>query len=33
LKYGESFEYKLKFPDAGIYWYHPHVAEDMQQAM
>lgn len=28
---GESFEYKLDFPDAGIYWYHPHVREDYSQ--
>ena len=25
------FTYKLDFPDAGIYWYHPHVREDIQQ--
>jgi FtsP/CotA-like multicopper oxidase with cupredoxin domain len=30
---GESFTYELRFPDAGIYWYHPHVREDIQQAM
>src|SRR3989344_1244493 len=28
---GETFEYNLYFPDAGIYWYHPHVREDQQQ--
>lgn len=28
---GESFTYELKFPDAGIYWYHPHVREDYGQ--
>lgn len=28
---GESFRYELRFPDAGIYWYHPHVREDAQQ--
>ena len=28
---GESFEYTLYFPDEGIYWYHPHVREDIQQ--
>jgi FtsP/CotA-like multicopper oxidase with cupredoxin domain len=28
---GGSFTYELKFPDAGIYWYHPHVREDLQQ--
>ncbi len=30
---GESFEYKLRFPDAGMYWYHPHVREDYQQEL
>ncbi|MDD5083410.1 MAG: multicopper oxidase family protein [Candidatus Moranbacteria bacterium] len=25
---GETFEYKLKFPDAGVFWYHPHVRTD-----
>ncbi len=24
---GESFSYRLKFPDAGVYWYHPHTSE------
>jgi FtsP/CotA-like multicopper oxidase with cupredoxin domain len=28
---GGRFIYKLRFPDAGIYWYHPHVREDTQQ--
>jgi FtsP/CotA-like multicopper oxidase with cupredoxin domain len=28
---GESFTYELKFPDTGMYWYHPHVREDVQQ--
>lgn len=28
---GETFTYRLRFPDAGIYWYHPHVREDAQQ--
>jgi FtsP/CotA-like multicopper oxidase with cupredoxin domain len=28
---GDSFSYQLRFPDAGIYWYHPHVREDVQQ--
>jgi len=30
---GESFIYELKFPDEGIYWYHPHVREDQQQEL
>lgn len=25
---GESFAYTLKFPDPGIFWYHPHVRTD-----
>jgi FtsP/CotA-like multicopper oxidase with cupredoxin domain len=28
---GESFVYRVRFPDPGIYWYHPHVREDIQQ--
>ena len=30
---GGSFTYRVHFPDAGIYWYHPHVREDIEQAM
>lgn len=30
---GGSFTYTVHFPDAGIYWYHPHVREDIAQAM
>ena len=30
---GGSFTYKLQFPDAGFYWYHPHVREDYGQEM
>jgi len=30
---GGNFFYSIKFPDAGIYWYHPHVREDIQQDM
>src|SRR3989344_1321356 len=33
IKPGELFSYKLKFPDAGMYWYHPHVREDYQQEL
>jgi len=25
---GGTFTYKLQFPDAGLYWYHPHIRED-----
>jgi FtsP/CotA-like multicopper oxidase with cupredoxin domain len=28
---GESFDYRVHFPDAGIYWYHPHHREDILQ--
>ncbi|MCG8469682.1 MAG: multicopper oxidase domain-containing protein, partial [Gemmatimonadetes bacterium] len=28
---GESFVYRVYFPDAGLYWYHPHHREDIQQ--
>jgi suppressor of ftsI len=30
---GDNFTYKVHFPDAGVYWYHPHVREDIEQAM
>ncbi|MDE0359391.1 MAG: multicopper oxidase family protein [Gammaproteobacteria bacterium] len=30
---GETFRYQIHFPDAGIYWYHPHHREDIQQEM
>ena len=30
---GGAFTYHLRFPDAGIYWYHPHVREDLQQEL
>jgi len=30
---GGSFSYTLKFPDAGMYWYHPHVREDFEQEL
>jgi suppressor of ftsI len=29
----DAFTYKLRFPDSGIYWYHPHIREDIQQAL
>jgi FtsP/CotA-like multicopper oxidase with cupredoxin domain len=25
---GGEFTYRLRFPDDGVYWYHPHVRED-----
>jgi FtsP/CotA-like multicopper oxidase with cupredoxin domain len=30
---GESFRYRVQFPDAGLYWYHPHIREDLAQEM
>ena len=31
VREGRDFFYHVRFPDAGIYWYHPHVREDSQQ--
>ncbi len=28
---GGRFEYQIHFPDAGLYWYHPHHREEVQQ--
>lgn len=33
VKPGQSFTYSLKFPDAGVYWYHPHIREDYAQEL
>ena len=30
---GETFRYQIHFPDAGVYWYHPHHREDVQQEL
>ena len=30
---GERFEYRLQFPDPGVYWYHPHIRQDYGQEM
>ena len=30
---GGTFTYKLQLPDAGFYWYHPHIREDFAQEM
>lgn len=27
------FRYTIAFPDEGVYWYHPHIREDIQQDM
>lgn len=28
---GGRFRYRIRFPDAGLYWYHPHHREEVQQ--
>jgi FtsP/CotA-like multicopper oxidase with cupredoxin domain len=28
INIGGEFTYRLRFPDAGLYWYHPHIRED-----
>ena len=28
---GGTFEYRILFRDAGVYWYHPHLREDVTQ--
>ncbi|NVP17991.1 multicopper oxidase family protein [Candidatus Gracilibacteria bacterium] len=33
IKYGDSFTYELSFPDEGVFWYHPHLREDIQQEL
>lgn len=30
---GGSFTYRIQFPDAGLYWYHPHIREDYTQEL
>lgn len=30
---GGSFSYTVKVPDEGVYWYHTHVREDLQQPL
>jgi FtsP/CotA-like multicopper oxidase with cupredoxin domain len=30
---GGSYTCKVRFPDAGYYWYHPHLREDFAQEM
>lgn len=30
---GGTFRYRIHFPDPGIYWYHPHHREDVQQEL
>jgi len=33
IPYGGKFTYRLRFPDPGFYWYHPHIREDFAQEM
>ena len=30
---GETFTYEVTVPDAGAYWYHPHIREDYGQEL
>jgi FtsP/CotA-like multicopper oxidase with cupredoxin domain len=30
---GGSFTYRIRFPDPGLYWYHPHIREDYTQEL
>jgi FtsP/CotA-like multicopper oxidase with cupredoxin domain len=33
IQVGERFTYRVRFPDEGLYWYHPHIREDYTQDM
>jgi len=33
IQVGESFTYRLQFPDPGVYWYHPHIRQDYGQEL
>jgi FtsP/CotA-like multicopper oxidase with cupredoxin domain len=33
LAFGESFTYRVRCPDPGAYWYHPHIREDYGQEL
>jgi FtsP/CotA-like multicopper oxidase with cupredoxin domain len=30
---GERYTARVRFPDPGVYWYHPHIREDYGQEM
>jgi FtsP/CotA-like multicopper oxidase with cupredoxin domain len=30
---GGRYTHRLTFPDAGLYWYHPHIREDIAQEL
>ena len=33
IEMGGAFEYRISFPDPGVYWYHPHIRQDYGQEM
>src|SRR5215217_182543 len=33
IQVGERFTARVAFPDAGAYWYHPHIREDYGQEL
>ncbi|MGH2754096.1 MAG: multicopper oxidase domain-containing protein [Actinomycetota bacterium] len=33
IEVGGSYTHRLTFPDAGLFWYHPHIREDYAQEM
>jgi suppressor of ftsI len=33
IPHGGEMTYQLKFPDRGIYWYHPHLSDEYAQEM
>jgi FtsP/CotA-like multicopper oxidase with cupredoxin domain len=33
IEIGGSFHARVAFPDAGLYWFHPHIREDYGQEM
>ena len=33
IEVGQTFTYRVQFPDVGLFWYHPHLREDYTQEM
>jgi FtsP/CotA-like multicopper oxidase with cupredoxin domain len=33
ISVGGEFSYRIQLPDAGLYWYHPHIREDYTQEL
>ena len=33
IKVGDMYEQIIKFPDTGIFWYHPHTRDDFEQEL